>query len=130
VNQAINPEYLKFIESKTKTDKPSGFEIAADQIGFGGMDLKPFQRDIVKWALRRGRAAVFANTGLGKTAMQTTWAGHVAEHSGLPVLIAAPLCVARRATLICASAVSAGNMGTQKKCASTKERQARDIHIP
>lgn len=90
----MNVEYLDFVKSKTKHDQPSGFECA--DIGFGGLPLKGFQVHIVRWALRRGRAAIFANTGMGKTAMQVTWAGHVAEHTGLPVLIAAPLCVARQ----------------------------------
>lgn len=89
-----NVEYFDFVKTKIKPDFVSGFEI--DSIGFGGLNLKPFQIHIVKWALRRGRAAIFANTGLGKTAMQTTWAGHVAEYTNLPVLIVAPLCVAKQ----------------------------------
>lgn len=52
--------------------------------------LFPFQRDLVSWALRRGRAALFADTGLGKTAMQIEWARHVPGD----VLILAPLAVA------------------------------------
>jgi hypothetical protein len=92
----MNVKYLEFVKGKTKIDNPSGFTLDHDDIGFGGMRLMEFQRHIVKWALSRGRAAVFANTGLGKTAMQVTWAGHVAEHTGNPVLIAAPLCVARQ----------------------------------
>lgn len=92
----MNAEYLEFVRSKTKLDAPSGFTLDHGSIGFGGLPLMEFQRHIVKWALRRGRAAIFANTGLGKTAMQATWAGHVHEHTGLPVLIAAPLCVARQ----------------------------------
>ena len=39
--------------------------------------LKPFQHAIVSWALRRGRAAIFADTGLGKTIMQLSWASDV-----------------------------------------------------
>ena len=38
-----------------------------------------FQRDIVRWAMKRGRAAVFADTGLGKTRMQLEWARHVGD---------------------------------------------------
>lgn len=51
--------------------------------------LFPFQSDIVKWALRRGRAAIFADCGMGKTAMQLEWAKHIPGR----VLIAAPLAV-------------------------------------
>lgn len=56
--------------------------------------LFPFQADIVRWALKRGRAAIFADTGLGKTRMQLEWAKHVAAHTGGRVLILAPLAVA------------------------------------
>lgn len=58
--------------------------------------LFPFQRDLVSWALRRGRAAIFADTGLGKTRMQIEWAKHVFAHTKGPVLILAPLAVARQ----------------------------------
>lgn len=58
--------------------------------------LKPFQRDIVTWALRRGRAAVFAGTGLGKTPMQLSWAKAVFQATGRPVLVLAPLAVAQQ----------------------------------
>ncbi len=54
--------------------------------------LFPFQADLVRWALRRGRAAIFADTGLGKTAMQVEWARQVSAHGR--VLILAPLAVA------------------------------------
>jgi hypothetical protein len=53
-----------------------------------------FQRDLVRWALQRGRAAIFASTGLGKTRMQLEWARQVYEHTKRPVLILAPLAVA------------------------------------
>ena len=51
--------------------------------------LFDFQRDIVRWALRRGRAAIFADCGLGKTPMQLEWARHIPGR----VLILAPLAV-------------------------------------
>lgn len=52
-----------------------------------------YQRRIVSWALRLGRAAIFADCGLGKTLMQVCWADAVARHTGRPVLILAPLAV-------------------------------------
>jgi hypothetical protein len=58
--------------------------------------LKPFQRDITTWALRRGRAAIFAGTGLGKTLMQLSWADAVANHTNGRVLILTPLAVAQQ----------------------------------
>ena len=51
--------------------------------------------DLVSWALRRGRAALFADTGLGKTSMQVEWARVVSERAGR-VLILAPLAVAEQ----------------------------------
>lgn len=58
--------------------------------------LFPFQRDIVRWALRRGRAAIFADCGLGKGWMALEWARVVAEVTRQPVLIVAPLAVAQQ----------------------------------
>lgn len=54
--------------------------------------LFPFQRDLVRWAVRKGRAALFADTGLGKTFMQLEWARLI----GGRVLIVAPLSVVRQ----------------------------------
>jgi hypothetical protein len=62
--------------------------------------LFPFQRDIVRWALKRGRAAIFADCGMGKTPMQLEWARVVAETHG-PVLILAPLAVAQQTVREC-----------------------------
>ena len=83
--------YDDFIKRKATEDVESGFE--PSQIGDHLFD---FQASIVEWACKRGRAAIFADTGLGKTAMQTEWARQVSEHTGGRVLIAAPLCVAQQ----------------------------------
>lgn len=56
--------------------------------------LYPFQREIVQFASRKGRAAIFADCGLGKTPMQLEWARLVREETGGNVLILAPLAVA------------------------------------
>jgi superfamily II DNA or RNA helicase len=56
----------------------------------------PFQRDIVRWALRRGKAAIFADCGLGKTPMQLEWAHQVHQYTGRGVLILAPLAVSQQ----------------------------------
>lgn len=84
-------EYEKFIKSKLRMDIASGFDC---DIPVG--PLFDFQAACVTWALKRGRAALFADTGLGKTAMQTTWAQAVVDHTGGNVIIAAPLCVAQQ----------------------------------
>lgn len=82
-----NTEYQKFLESKRAvvitTGKTPG-------------DIHPvlfdFQKDLVKWAVRKGRCALFADTGLGKTIMQIEWARLINE----PTLILAPLAVAQQ----------------------------------
>ena len=82
-------QYEEFLASKRIAQKPHGFEPE---------NLNPFlfdfQRDIVTWACRKGRAAMFADCGMGKTIMQLSWAEQVCNHSGGMVLIVAPLAVA------------------------------------
>lgn len=82
--------YSDFIESKRIIHHPTGFEINASSLN---PQLFDWQRKIVAWALHRGRAAIFADCGLGKTPMQLEWAKQVAAHTGQPVLIVAPLAV-------------------------------------
>jgi hypothetical protein len=82
-------EYQEFLQSKTITDEPSGL-VTIPRLN---PMLFDFQRDIVAWALRRGRAAIFADCGLGKSPMQLEWAQRVADHTERPVLIVAPLAV-------------------------------------
>jgi len=82
-------DYQQFIESKALTSPKSGFG-PGDEIS---NVLYPFQRDIVKWACRKGRACIFADCGMGKTPMQLEWARQVCEHTRGSVLIVAPLAV-------------------------------------
>lgn len=58
--------------------------------------LKPFQRDITRWGLRRGRCAVFAGTGLGKTLMELAWCHSISRALDEPALIFTPLAVAEQ----------------------------------
>ena len=81
-------DYHKFLESKKIAVTPSGFEPTSSN-----PKLFNWQNDIVRWALVKGRACIFADCGLGKTAMQLQWAKQVSEHTGKPVLILAPLVV-------------------------------------
>jgi DNA modification methylase len=85
-------DYDKFLQGKRVTDTPTGIP---EPPPLNEM-LFPFQRDIVKWALKRGRAAIFADCGLGKTPMQLEWARVVAEYTGGRVLILAPLAVSQQ----------------------------------
>jgi superfamily II DNA or RNA helicase len=84
-------DYESFLTEKTKTIQPVGFSVDAAAINPALFD---WQSSIVRWALRRGRAALFADCGLGKTPMQLEWAHHVAKQTGGRVLILAPLAVA------------------------------------
>lgn len=83
--------YEDFIAKKQFNDISAGFT----PVGLSP-HLFGFQREIVDWACRRGRAAIFADTGLGKTLMELEWAGQVADATNRPVLIVAPLCVAHQ----------------------------------
>src|SRR6185369_6006337 len=81
-------DYAAFLASKHLTMEPSGFTVAPDAIH---AKLFPFQRDIARWAIGLGRAALFENVGLGKTFQQLEWARLVAAETNKPVLILAPL---------------------------------------
>ncbi len=85
-----NQKYEDFIRSKVKNIQDSGFEVSESDLN---KNLFDFQKHIVKLALKKGRYAIFADTGLGKTLMQLAWAYQVGKHTGKPVLILAPLAV-------------------------------------
>lgn len=82
-------DYRQFLESKRITFEASGREVDPDLVH---ALLFSFQRDLTIWSLRKGRAAVFADTGLGKTFIQLEWARLLDKR----VLIIAPLSVARQ----------------------------------
>lgn len=89
----MSNDYRAFLEKKRITAESVGFDVDV-------ADLNPklfdWQREIVAWALKQGRAAMFEDCGLGKTAQQLEWAHQVAKHTGGDVLILAPLAVARQ----------------------------------
>lgn len=82
--------YAEFLARKQRLDPPTGLAAVPDLPA----RLFPFQRDITQWALRRGRAAVFANTGLGKTFIELAWGHAISDAAGGNVLLLAPLAVA------------------------------------
>lgn len=84
--------YLSFLERKRRIDPMTGLSAIPELPD----TMFAFQRDITAWALRRGRAALFAGTGLGKSFMELAWADAVAKHTGKPVLIFAPLAVSQQ----------------------------------
>ena len=84
-------EYLEFLKTKEIKSDSNGFEPTSNN-----PKLFQWQSDIVRWALMKGRSAIFADCGLGKTPMQLQWAAEVSRHEGKPVLICAPLAVAKQ----------------------------------
>ncbi len=80
--------YEQYVDSKRIEVKPSGFDPS---------DLNPvlfpFQRDVVRWAIRRGKAALFEDCGLGKSLQEWEFAQQVTMQTGKPALILAPLSV-------------------------------------
>jgi len=82
--------YESFLESKRENVAAVGFAVKDCDLN---QSLFGWQRRVVQWALKRGRAALFEDCGLGKTAQQLEWARHVARHTGRGVLIVAPLAV-------------------------------------
>lgn len=83
-------QYHTFIERKQKNIIYSGFDVNESSLNHSMFD---FQKFIVKRALRKGKYAILADCGLGKTLMQLEWANQVSKHTNQPVLILAPLAV-------------------------------------
>ncbi len=83
--------YDQFIDGKTKVACASGFEPKPIRA-----PLFDWQKHVVRWALRQGRAALFEDCGLGKTLQQLEWSRQVAAHTSGPVIILTPLSVAQQ----------------------------------
>ena len=87
--EQVAATYEQFLSTKRIQSLPVGVEVHAGAVH---QSLFPFQRDLTIWALRKGRAALFADTGLGKTRMQLEWGRLI----GVRTLYVAPLSVARQ----------------------------------
>ncbi len=84
----VTDDYQTFLHRKTQLGGNHGFDPS-----WMPPFLFDFQADLVAWACRKGRAAIFADCGLGKTPMQLVWAENVARKTGGRVLILAPIAV-------------------------------------
>lgn len=84
-------EYQEFLAQKSQLGGEFGF----DPIWMPDF-LYDFQVSLTEWALRKGRAAIFADCGLGKTPMQLVWAENVVRKTDRPVLIITPLAVSQQ----------------------------------
>lgn len=85
--------YNEFLESKQRIPPACGFEKPKAEMN---PMLFQWQKDIVHWALKKGRAALFEDCGNGKTIQQLEFSQCVSAHTGKPVLIVAPLTVAEQ----------------------------------
>lgn len=110
-------DYASFLEQKRVIDPLTGISGPIELPDF----LFPHQRDITQWSLRRGRAAIFAGTGLGKTLMELVWSREVARETKRPVLLLAPLAVGHQ------HAGEAENFGIAASVVTTRGGQAIDI---
>jgi len=84
-------DYKDFLSTKIKKAQPCGFDP-----GELNEHLFDFQRAIVRWAIKKGRCAIFAGTGLGKSLMLLEWANKYYEHTGKPILVFSPLAVSNQ----------------------------------
>ena len=83
--------YEEFLKTKAITVEACGFD-CADR----NPKLFDWQNDVVRWALRKGKAAVFSDCGTGKSRILLQWAQKVHEHTGGPMLLLAPLAVTQQ----------------------------------
>lgn len=83
--------YREFLDRKAQIGGDHGFAPT-----FMPEFLFDFQAHLVEWAVRKGRGAMFADCGMGKTPMQLVWAQNIVERENRPVLLAAPLSVSQQ----------------------------------
>lgn len=86
-------EYSKYLENKLSNYKPSGFMVELDELNSMLFD---WQKILVRWALFKGRSALFEDCGLGKTPQQLEWAHQIHKKTGENVIIYAPLAVSQQ----------------------------------
>lgn len=85
--------YNEFLKTKKRKFEPVGFDVEKESLN---NSIFEWQKDMVKWALKKGRAALFWDCGLGKTISQLSWAQKVHERTNKPVIVVAPLAVAEQ----------------------------------
>ena len=82
--------YHDFLKTKAITATPSGFDVDNADLNRNMFD---FQKDLCRWALKKGKSAILIGCGCGKTIIQLEWAHQVHAYTNEPVLILAPLSV-------------------------------------
>ncbi len=86
-------EYRDFLRKKQMKSTDYGFGVKKEKLN---PNLFDWQREVVRWALKKGRAALFEDCGLGKTLQSLSFADEVVKHTGGKVLILAPLAVSEQ----------------------------------
>ena len=113
----MNDNYESFLASKHRRAETYGRKVDDAEIS---SVLFPFQRAIVRWAVERGRAAIFADCGMGKTLMQLEWARLIGERT----IIMTPLAVAHQ------TVAEAGKLGMAAKyCRSMQDAEGVQIVV-
>lgn len=110
--------YEEFLKTKDFKTVRAGFE--CDELN---ENLFDYQKAIVKWALRKGRCALFEDTGMGKTIQQLAWADAVCKHTNGSVLILAPLAVSKQ------TVKEAERFGITAKLAESQEDCIQGINV-
>lgn len=90
-NQSKAMDYDELINGKIRTVEAVGFEPLEIMA-----PLFEWQKMVIRWAIKQGRAALFEECGLGKTLQQLEWARQISLHTSRPVLILCPLAVAEQ----------------------------------
>lgn len=81
-------DYKEFIDNKSQWRHECGFA-PSELPSF----LFDFQAYLVEWALKKGRAAIFADCGMGKSAMELAWASEIIKRENKPALLLTPIAV-------------------------------------
>lgn len=89
-------DYQSFLVEKQTNRRGDGIEVSRDGINDHLFD---FQRELVQWSLSQGRAALFCDTGLGKTIQQLSWSDHIVQHTNGNVLVLTPLAVSTQTVM-------------------------------
>ena len=85
-------EYIDFLKQKQIITQSSGFEPQTQL----NKNLFDWQAEVVRWALKKGRAALFEDCGMGKSLQSLAWATQVHEHTNQDILMLAPLGVSKQ----------------------------------
>lgn len=83
-------DYKEFIQNKHTHIKSCGFDVEKCNLNQKAFE---WQRDVVRWALKKGKCALFESCGLGKTIQSLMWAREVVNYTNKSVIILAPLAV-------------------------------------